>query len=50
MTRCMDMLETAIGWTVVLLLAVMVAAIGSQVFARYLFHQSRTGRRSWAIT
>ena len=40
MTRSMDMLETAIRWTVVLLLAVMVAAIGSQVFARYLFHQS----------
>ena len=36
----MDMLETMIRWTVVLLLAVMVAAIGSQVFARYLFHQS----------
>jgi TRAP-type C4-dicarboxylate transport system permease small subunit len=40
MTRYMDMLETLIRWTVVLLLAVMVAAIGSQVFARYLFHQS----------
>lgn len=40
MTRCMDMLETAIRWTVVALLAVMVTAIGSQVFARYLFHQS----------
>jgi len=40
MTRVMDMLETMIRWTVVLLLAVMVAAIGSQVFARYLFHQS----------
>jgi len=40
MTRCMDMLEATIRWTVVLLLAVMVAAIGSQVFARYLFHQS----------
>ena len=40
MTRTMDMLETMIRWTVVLLLAVMVAAIGSQVFARYLFHQS----------
>ena len=40
MTRCMDMLETAIRWTVVALLAVMVAAIGSQVFARYIFHQS----------
>ena len=40
MTRYMDMLETMIRWTVVLLLAVMVAAIGSQVFARYLFHQS----------
>ncbi len=40
MTRCMDMLEAAIRWTVVALLAVMVAAIGSQVFARYLFHQS----------
>ncbi|MGE5843805.1 MAG: TRAP transporter small permease, partial [Syntrophaceae bacterium] len=40
MTRCMDMLETAIRWTVVALLAVMVASIGSQVFARYLFHQS----------
>jgi TRAP-type C4-dicarboxylate transport system permease small subunit len=36
----MDMLETAIRWTVVVLLAVMVAAIGSQVFARYLFHES----------
>jgi TRAP-type C4-dicarboxylate transport system permease small subunit len=36
----MDMLETIIRWTVVGLLAVMVAAIGSQVFARYLFHQS----------
>lgn len=40
MTRYMDMLETTIRWTVVLLLAVMVVAIGSQVFARYLFHQS----------
>ena len=40
MTRYLDMLETTIRWTVVLLLAVMVAAIGSQVFARYLFHQS----------
>ncbi len=40
MTRCMDTLEAAIRWTVVALLAVMVAAIGSQVFARYLFHQS----------
>jgi len=40
MTRSMDMLEATIRWTVVLLLAVMVAAIGSQVFARYLFHQS----------
>ena len=40
MTRCMDMLEAAIRWTVVALLAVMVVAIGSQVFARYLFHQS----------
>jgi len=36
----MDMLETAIRWTVVALLAVMVAAIGSQVFARYIFQQS----------
>ena len=40
MTRCMDMLEALIRWTVVGLLAVMVVAIGSQVFARYLFHQS----------
>lgn len=40
MTRCMDMLETAIRWTIVGLLAVMVIAIGSQVFARYIFHQS----------
>ncbi|OPY91450.1 MAG: 2,3-diketo-L-gulonate TRAP transporter small permease protein YiaM [Syntrophaceae bacterium PtaU1.Bin231] len=40
MTRCMDMLEAAIRWTIVGLLAVMVVAIGSQVFARYLFHQS----------
>ena len=40
MTRTMDMLETVIRWTVVVLLAVMVAAIGSQVFARYLFHES----------
>jgi TRAP-type transport system small permease protein len=40
MTRYMDMLETMIRWTVVFLLFVMVAAIGSQVFARYLFHQS----------
>jgi len=40
MTRYMDMLETMIRWTVVLLLALMVVAIGSQVFARYLFHQS----------
>jgi TRAP-type C4-dicarboxylate transport system permease small subunit len=40
MTRVMDMLETTIRWTVVLLLAVMVVAIGSQVFARYLFHES----------
>ena len=40
MIRCMDMLEALIRWTVVGLLAVMVVAIGSQVFARYLFHQS----------
>jgi TRAP-type transport system small permease protein len=40
MTRVMDMLEATIRWTVVFLLAVMVAAIGSQVFARYLFHES----------
>jgi len=40
MTRYMDMLETAIRWTVVSLLALMVVAIGSQVFARYIFHQS----------
>ncbi len=40
MTRCMDMLEALIRWTVVGLLAVMVVAIGSQVFARYIFHQS----------
>ena len=40
MTRTMDMLEALIRWTVVLMLAVMVAAIGSQVFARYIFHQS----------
>ncbi len=40
MTRYMDMLETVIRWTVVCLLVVMVVAIGSQVFARYLFHQS----------
>lgn len=40
MTRCMDMLEAAIRWTIVGLLAVMVIAIGSQVFARYIFHQS----------
>jgi TRAP-type C4-dicarboxylate transport system permease small subunit len=36
----MDMLEALIRWTVVGLLAVMVVAIGSQVFARYIFHQS----------
>jgi TRAP-type C4-dicarboxylate transport system permease small subunit len=36
----MDMLESMIRWTVVSLLAVMVVAIGSQVFARYIFHQS----------
>jgi TRAP-type C4-dicarboxylate transport system permease small subunit len=36
----MDGLEALIRWTVVGLLAVMVIAIGSQVFARYLFHQS----------
>ena len=40
MTRTMDGLEALIRWTVVGLLAVMVIAIGSQVFARYLFHQS----------
>ncbi len=40
MTRFMDCLEAVIRWTVVGLLAVMVAAIGSQVFARYIFHQS----------
>lgn len=40
MTRAMDWLEALIRWTVVLMLAVMVASIGSQVFARYLFHQS----------
>ena len=40
MTRGMDMLEALIRWTVVGLLAVMVVAIGSQVFARYIFHQS----------
>ncbi len=40
MTRAMDWLEALIRWTVVGLLAVMVIAIGSQVFARYLFHQS----------
>jgi TRAP-type C4-dicarboxylate transport system permease small subunit len=40
MTRYMDMLEAVIRWTVVSLLAVMVVAIGSQVFARYIFHQS----------
>ncbi len=40
MTRVMDMLEALIRWTVVMMLAVMVVAIGSQVFARYLFHQS----------
>ena len=40
MTRCLDMLEIAIRWAVVFLLVIMVAAIGSQVFARYIFHQS----------
>ena len=40
MTRCMDMLEAVLRWTIVGLLAVMVIAIGSQVFARYIFHQS----------
>jgi TRAP-type C4-dicarboxylate transport system permease small subunit len=40
MTRYLDMLEALIRWAVVLLLVFMVAAIGSQVFARYLFHQS----------
>lgn len=40
MTRFIDILEVMIRWTVVLLLIIMVAAIGSQVFARYLFHQS----------
>jgi TRAP-type C4-dicarboxylate transport system permease small subunit len=40
MTRYLDMLEILIRWTVVFLLVIMVAAIGSQVFARYIFHQS----------
>jgi TRAP-type C4-dicarboxylate transport system permease small subunit len=40
MTRYVDMLEIMIRWTVVFLLVIMVAAIGSQVFARYIFHQS----------
>jgi TRAP-type C4-dicarboxylate transport system permease small subunit len=40
MTRYLDMLEIMIRWTVVFLLVIMVAAIGSQVFARYIFHQS----------
>ena len=40
MTRYLDMLEVTIRWTVVFLLIIMVAAIGSQVFARYIFHQS----------
>lgn len=34
------MLEIMIRWTVVFLLVIMVLAIGSQVFARYMFHQS----------
>lgn len=40
MTRYLDMLEIMIRWTVVFLLVIMVLAIGSQVFARYMFHQS----------
>ena len=40
MTRYLDMLEIMIRWTVVFLLVIMVAAIGSQVFARYIVHQS----------
>ena len=36
MTRYLDMLEIMIRWTVVVLLVIMVAAIGSQVFARYV--------------
>lgn len=40
LTRCMDGLETAIRWTVVALLLVMVGAIGSQVVARYVFNQA----------
>ena len=40
LTRCMDGLETAIRWTVVILLLVMVGAIGSQVVARYVFNQA----------
>jgi TRAP-type transport system small permease protein len=40
MTRFLDMLEIIIRWTVVFLLVIMVVAIGSQVFARYIFQQS----------
>lgn len=40
LSRCLDVMEGTIRWVVVALLAVMVAAIGSQVVARYAFNQA----------
>ena len=40
LSRCLDAMEWTIRWAVILLLAVMVAAIGSQVVARYAFNQA----------